>query len=182
MILAVNNKLIIKIVLIKTFLILSLSANEYIGNCIVPNVLLKTVQITENKTSNPYLIRTNEDINSFYNIVNRFTHKKQEDKNVIDCLNKENCTYITNSLIENNITNIDLGLHQINYKSYKYEINSYFDKFESYINACTVIENKIGKNKNNWSWKKLAEYHSKTPALNEKYKQKLIDNYLKLTQ
>lgn len=150
------------------------------ANCIVPNILLKTVQITENETSNPYLIRTNEDVNTFYNIVNRFTYKKQEDKNVIDCLNKENCTYITNSLIENNITNIDLGLHQINYKSYKYPAYTYFDKVQSSINACSIIEDKIKMNKNKWSWEVLASYHSITPHLNRKYKEKLIKNYIKL--
>lgn len=70
MILEISNKLIIKIFLLKTFLVFSLSANDYMDNCTVPNVLLKTVQITENETSNPYLIRTNQDINSFYNIIN----------------------------------------------------------------------------------------------------------------
>ncbi|MFX4218548.1 hypothetical protein ACOL3B_06555 [Aliarcobacter butzleri] len=41
----------------KTFLILYLSANEYMDNCVMPDVLL-----TENETSNLYLIRKNKDI------------------------------------------------------------------------------------------------------------------------
>lgn len=157
---------------------LPLFSFDYIEDCIIPTVIVKTVQITENAKSYPYYIRTNDNFNSFQNIINRFTYKKTDDKNVIDCINKDNCIYIANTLIENNIKNLDLGLHQINYSSYPKETYKYFDKLESFKSACKVIEDKT---KDGWSWEKVANYYSKTPSLNQIYKEKLIKNYIKLT-
>ena len=37
-------------------------------------------------------------------------------------------------------------------------------------------------NKGKWSWEVLASYHSMTPKFNKIYKEKLIENYLKLTK
>lgn len=165
-----------------TLIILSLPlfSFDYMQNCSVPNVLIKTVQITENERTYPYLIRTNSEFEKFKNIIERFTYKNTDDKNVINCINEENCVAITNTLIENGIKNIDLGLHQINYYYYPKPTYRYFDKLESFKSACEVIEDKI-KYKKTWDWETLASYYSSTPSLNEMYKQKLIKNYIKLT-
>lgn len=163
-----------------TILSLPLFSFDYMPNCTVPNVLIKTIQITENKKSYPYFIRTNEKTEKFKDIIERFTYNKTKDERLIDCINKENCITITNTLIKNKITNLDLGLHQINYNSYPKEIYKYFDKLESFKSACEVVEDKI-KFLKNWNWEILASYHSVTPALNEKYKNKLIENYITLT-
>ncbi|MBL3518857.1 hypothetical protein H0A43_00015 [Arcobacter lanthieri] len=148
--------------------------------CIVPNILLETIKITENERRYPFYIRTNEKIEQFYNIANRFIYKKTKDKYVIDCLNKDNCSELTKTLIKNNITNLDLGLFQINYNSFKYPLHSYFDIKKSYINACEIVEEKIKINKGRWNWEVLASYHSTTPKYNNIYKKKLINNYIKL--
>lgn len=159
---------------------LPLFSFDYMADCTVPNVLIKTVQLTENETTYPYLIRVNSQFEKFKNIVERFTYKNTDDKNVINCINQDNCIAITNTLIENNVTNIDLGLHQINYYYYPKHTYRYFDRIESFKSACEVIEDKI-KYKKSWDWETLASYHSMTPHLNEIYKQKLIKNYIKLT-
>ncbi len=99
---------------------------------------------------------------------------------VINCINLENCTNISNALIKNNITNLDLGLFQINYNNFKYPLYTYFDKQKSYLNACEIVEEKIKMNKGKWNWEVLASYHSMTPKYNNIYKKKLINNYRKL--
>ena len=98
--------------------------------CIVPKILLETVKITENELSYPYYIRTNSSITmkKFNEIIESFDHKKTKDTMLVDCLNSTNCINMANRLIENKITNLDLGLFQINYNSFKYPMFSYFDK------------------------------------------------------
>lgn len=152
--------------------------------CVVSDILLKTIKITENETSYPYFIRTNESstIRKFYSIVGKYEHKKTKDNMLIDCINAENCKNISNDLINSNITNLDLGLFQINYNSFKYPIRSYFENEASYNNACEIIQKKVKMNKGKWSWEVLASYHSMTPKFNKIYKEKLIENYLKLTK
>lgn len=159
---------------------LPLFSFDYMADCTVPNIVIKTVQLVENETSYPYLIRTNSKFEKFKNIIERFTYKDTDDKNVINCINKENCIAITNTLIENDIKNIDLGLHQINYYYYPKATYRYFDKLESFKSACEVIEDKI-KYRKTWSWKTLADYYSRTAELNEEYQQKLIKKYIELT-
>jgi hypothetical protein len=163
------------------FIVLQL---ELFAQCIVPNILLETVKLTENETSYTYLIRTNDTttLNKFYTIVEKFKFNMTKDPMVIDCINNQNCTEVTNALVKSNITNLDLGLFQINYESYPYKINTYFDEQLSYFGACNVIQEKIRIAKNSWSWEVLASYHSRTPHLNKKYKEKLISNYKKLVK
>ena len=130
----------------------------------------------------PFLIRTNETstLKEFKNIANSFGYQKTKDSMVINCINLENCTNISNALIKNNITNLDLGLFQINYNNFKYPLYTYFDKQKSYLNACEIVEEKIKMNKGKWNWEVLASYHSMTPKYNNIYKKKLINNYRKL--
>lgn len=172
-----TNKIFILIILL--FLQTNLSAND---KCIVPDILLRTIKITENENSYPYYIRTNQDstLEKFVKIASDFGYRKTKEKKVIDCLNTNNCIEITKKLIENNITNLDLGLAQINYNNFKYPLSSYFDKDKSYENVCKIIQEKIKINKGKWSWETLASYHSLTPKYNEIYKKKLITNYIKL--
>lgn len=166
----------------KIFLIILFSLSLNAQNCIVPNILLETIKLTENETSHPYLIRTNDTttLNKFYTIAERFKFNMTKDSMLIDCINNENCIDITNALIKNQITNLDLGLFQINYESYPYNLHTYFDERLSYLGACEVVKEKIRISKNKWNWEVLASYHSKTPHLNKIYKEKLINNYIKL--
>ena len=171
-------KTLLSLFIITTFLV----ANEN-NKCIVPNILIETIKITENERKYPFLIRTNETstLKDFKDIASSFEYKKTKDNMVIDCINLENCTNISNALIKNNITNIDLGLFQINYNSFKYPLYSYFDGQKSYLNACKIVKEKIKMNKGKWDWQVLASYHSMTPKYNKVYKEKLIKNYIKLT-
>lgn len=161
----------------------SIFATEYKHNCPVPHSLIETVRQTENESANPFLIRTNESksLNKFYEIANNFQAKKTKDPMVINCLSEQNCTTITRHLISNGLTNIDLGLFQINYDSFPFDTRVYFNERYSYRAACSVILEKI-KMKKNWSWETLASYHSVTPHLNKIYKEKLINNYMKITR
>ena len=170
-------KTLLSLFIITTFLV----ANEN-NKCIVPNILIETIKITENERKYPFLIRTNETstLKDFKDIASSFEYKKTKDNMVIDCINLENCTNISNALIKNNITNIDLGLFQINYNSFKYPLYSYFDGQKSYLNACKIVKEKIKMNKGKWDWQVLASYHSMTPKYNKVYKEKLIKNYIKL--
>ena len=171
-------------VFIKIFfsILLLLQIELFANNCIVPNILIETIKITENERKYPFLIRTNETstLKDFKDIASSFEYKKTKDNMVIDCINLENCTNISNALIKNNITNLDLGLFQINYNNFKYPLYSYFDKQKSYLNACEIVEEKIKMNKGKWNWEVLASYHSMTPKYNNIYKKKLINNYRKL--
>ena len=173
-------------VFIKIFfsILLLLQIELFANNCIVPNILLETIKITENERKYPFLIRTNETstLKEFKNIANSFGYQKTKDSMVINCINLENCTNISNALIKNNITNLDLGLFQINYNSFKYPLYSYFDGQKSYLNACKIVKEKIKMNKGKWNWEVLASYHSMTPKYNKIYKKKLINNYIKLSK
>lgn len=164
------------------WIILLTSFNYLNANCLVPNILIEAIKITENERKYPFLIRTNETstLKDFKDIASSFEYKKTKDNMVIDCINLENCTNISNALIKNNITNIDLGLFQINYNSFKYPLYSYFDGQKSYLNACKIVKEKIKMNKGKWNWEVLASYHSMTPKYNNIYKKKLINNYRKL--
>lgn len=154
------------------WIILLTSFNYLNANCLVPNILIETIKITENERKYPFLIRTNETstLKDFKDIASSFEYKKTKDNMVIDCINLENCTNISNALIKNNITNIDLGLFQINYNSFKYPLYSYFDGQKSYLNACKIVKEKIKMNKGKWNWEVLASYHSMTPKYNNIYK------------
>lgn len=154
---------------------------EYKKNCAVPHVLVEAVKLTENEKRYPYYIRTNDSdsLDKFTQIVDSFVHRKTKSPKLIDCLSKKNCTKISNQLIKNGITNLDLGLFQINYGFYPKTPHTYFDESTAYLTACKVIENKI-KIAKKWDWNVLANYHSATPSLNRIYKKKLIDNYIRL--
>lgn len=98
------------------------------------------------------------------------------DNRTIDCKNKELCSYILYSLTKSNITNLDLGAFQINYKVHNLEkLSDYFDINKSYKFACNYLKSCIKQY--NYTWQGIACYHSKTPHYNEKYRLKLKRNY-----
>lgn len=166
-----------KIIIFCLFLLCYLNATEYKSGCPVPHNLIEAIKLTENAEAYPYYIRTNDkNLNKFYSVVGTNKYKKTSDPMLINCLNEFNCVYITYNLINNGITNIDLGLFQINYNSYPRNIFHYFNEEQAYMNACGVVVDKI-RNTRKWNWETLANYHSATPSLNLIYKNKLIQNY-----
>lgn len=165
--------------------LLSDETKNYKYGCPVPDILMQTIKLTENHKKNPYLIRTNDtnNLKRFEKIVRKYPHSYpyKNDKLVIDCHNEDNCVKISIDLIESGISNLDLGLFQINYDSFPFNMYTYFNEQFGYRNACKVVLSKIKITKD-WDWRTLAAYHSLTPKLNEKYQMKLIKNYTLLTQ
>ena len=160
--------------------LLSDETKNYKYGCPVPDILMQTIKLTENDKKNPYLIRTNDikNLNGFEKVIKKYPHSYpyKNDKLVIDCHNEDNCVKISIDLIESGISNLDLGLFQINYDSFPFNMYTYFNEQFGYRNACKVVLSKIKITKD-WDWRTLAAYHSLTPKHNEKYKNKLITNY-----
>jgi hypothetical protein len=150
-------------------------------NCVVPDILLETILITENEKKYPFYIRTNSDstLNIFNAVINKFPHRKTKDKMLIDCLSKDNCMAIAGILIDNKVSNLDLGLFQVNYPSYPDKLEKYFDSESSYQKACSVVVDKINIKKR-WNWDVFAGYHSFTKEFNNVYKKKLEENFKSL--
>jgi hypothetical protein len=99
----------------------------------------------------------------------------------LDCRNKELCSYILYQLSKANITNLDLGAFQINYKIHNLKtLNDYFNIDKSYKFACSHIESCIKQYGN--SWYSYACYHSRTPKYNKIYREKLKINYEKVQE
>ena len=144
------------------------------------DMLMQTIKLTENHKKNPYLIRTNDtdNLKRFEKIVRKYPHSypDKNDKLVIDCHNEDNCVKISIDLISSGISNIDLGLFQINYDSFPFNMYTYFNEQFGYRNACKVVLSKIKITKD-WDWRTLAAYHSLTPKHNENYQNKLMTNY-----
>jgi len=165
--------------------LLSDETKNYKYGCPVPDILMQTIKLTENHKKNPYLIRTNDtdNLKRFEKIVKKYPHSypDKNDKLVIDCHNEDNCVKISIDLISSGISNIDLGLFQINYDSFPFNMYTYFNEQFGYRNACKVVLSKIKITKD-WDWRTLAAYHSLTPKLNKQYQLKLMENYNFLVQ
>ena len=60
------------------WIILLTSFNYLNANCLVPNILIETIKITENERKYPFLIRTNETstLKDFKDIASSFEYKK----------------------------------------------------------------------------------------------------------
>ncbi len=94
------------------FLIVTQSySDNYKHNCVVPDILIETVKMTENETLYPFFIRTNDSksIENFYSIAEKYNYKKTDDFMLIDCMNQTTCISIAKKLVSSNITNLDLG-------------------------------------------------------------------------
>lgn len=152
--------------------------------CPIPDIIMESITRKENAPKYPFYIRTNSEktFDEFTKIVNKFPHQKTKDKMVIKCFEKENCKSIANILIKNRIENIDLGLHQINYKSFPDKnLDMYFNPNLSYYKACYVLIEKM-KIKKTWNWKVIAGYHSFSKELNENYKKDLQEIFLEIAK
>jgi len=93
------------------------------------------------------------------------------DSRTIDCLNKKLCKKITTFLIEQKITNLDLGAFQINYRFHKMKMEDYFIFEKSYFKACSLVSNLIKIY--GYNWRTIARYHSATPKYNYRYLKKI---------
>ncbi len=173
-----------KKILILCSLVTSSFCTDYKYDCKVPDKLMQTIRLTENESANPYIIRTNDtqSLEKFHNISNKHQAKiNTKDKQLINCQNVETCSAITKDLVLSGITNIDLGLYQINFDSYPRRLETYFIEMYAYKNACNVVLDKVRISKK-WDWETLASYNSATPVFNKIYKDKLIKNYIKLSK
>ena len=163
--------------MIKLFLsicILSFSLFANNSKCDVDSSILKIIAEAERhhkkEIGYQYLI-------SFNNKKDAKLAKTQIGKNVfldsrtIDCKNKQLCKKITNFLIEQKITNLDLGAFQINYKFHKMKIEDYFLFKKSYLKACAYISKLIRNH--GYNWRTIAMYHSATPKYNYRYLKKI---------
>lgn len=165
-------------------LVSTLYGADYKYDCKVPDKIMRTIRLTENESANPYTIRTNDtlSLNKFHSISNKHQAKiDKNDKQVIHCHNVETCSALTKDLVLSGITNLDLGLYQINFPSYPKQPEAYFIEQYAYRIACNVVIDKVRIAKK-WNWEVLANYHSATPRFNKIYKDKLIKNYIRLSQ
>lgn len=142
--------------------------------CNIDSSILKTIaQVERHQDKNvgyQYLI-------SFNNGKDAKLAKKQIGKTIfldsrtIDCKNKQLCTKITNYLINEKITNLDLGAFQINYKFHKMKIENYFSFQKSYLKACSYLTKLVKEY--GYTWRTIAMYHSATPKYNYNYLKKI---------
>lgn len=101
------------------------------------------------------------------------------DPRTIDCKNLTTCVNILKNLLNNGVTNLDLGPFQLNYIHQKVPNEKYYFTFiNSYYKACSYVESNIKQF--GYTWYAIAAYHSRTPELNEIYRKKLIAHYKKL--
>jgi hypothetical protein len=162
----------IKLILSIWLLTISVFANN--SKCNVDSSLLKIIAEVEKHNQKEvgyeYLISFNNKRDAKFT-KNKIGKKIFLDKRTIDCKNKQLCKKITNFLIKQKITNLDLGAFQINYKYHKMEIEDYFSFKKSYLKACGLLS-KLIKNYG-YSWRTIARYHSATPEYNYKYLKKI---------
>lgn len=160
-------------------------SKNYRFGCKVPDIIMQSILLTENGQYYPFYIRTNDEksLNKFNSIAKKYTHNFpfKRDKMILDCKNKDNCVSMSIDLISNGITNLDLGLFQVNYNSFKHNLYTYFDKEFSYKIACKAVYEKIKITKK-WDWRTVAAYHSLTKTHNERYLKQLVTNYNKLKE
>ena len=124
----------------------------------------------------PYLIS----FNSSKNVAEaKKTFKKVfMNSRTIDCKNVQLCTKITKSLINNGMSNLDLGAFQINYHYHKIKIKDYFIIEKSYEKSCNIAEQFIDSK--NVTFEDIARYHSSTKKYNAIYAKRLKKNYNRL--
>lgn len=172
-----------KKILLCCSLMSSLFSADYKYDCKVPDKLMQAIRLTENESAYPYIIRTNDTdtLKKFHTIASKHSAKKTKDEKLVDCNDVDTCSSLTKDLVLNGITNIDLGLYQINFNSYPRRLDSYFIEQHAYRNACGAVLDKV-RNAKKWNWEVLASYNSATPYYNKIYKDKLIRNYMKLSQ
>jgi len=163
--------------MIKLFLsifLLSFSLFASNNKCDIDSSILKIIAKAERHSQKevgyPFLISFNNK-NDAKLVKSQIGKSIFLDSRTIDCKNKKLCKKITNFLIEQKITNLDLGAFQINYEFHKMKVEKYFSFKESYFKACSFIS-KLIKN-HGYNWRTIAMYHSATPKYNYRYLKKI---------
>lgn len=150
---------------------------ELFGNCSIDNNLMLSILLNEKhyakESGYEYLISFNNMTEAKIVKVN-YEHLFLDDR-TLDCKNLDNCVSILNHIIGKNITNIDLGAYQLNYRYQRLNNSDYFKIGHSYHKACSYVEQMISEL--GYSWRGIAAYHSKTEKHNKLYRQNLIATY-----
>jgi hypothetical protein len=153
------------------------------SQCMIPDSVLDVIQLREGtkkrKKGYEFVIRFNnkKDL-SVANAALKYFHHKKIRYNVIDCLDKKNCTKLVKYLAKKDIRNIDLGAYQISYYYHTYkDIEVYFDLKKSETIACNYLHLLV--NKYGWNWYAIAAYHSRTEKYNSIYQKAIKRSYLK---
>ncbi len=150
---------------------------DTIDECPIPYEVMYAIAMTERHPARdigyPYLIS----FNNKKDLV-RMKHHLHDvqilDSRTIDCKSKKQCMKISKTLLRNNITNIDLGAFQINYKYHPASIDTYFSLPKSYRKACLILANI--QEKYGWNWASVGKYHSYNPKIGNKYAWRVFYN------
>lgn len=148
--------------------------------CAIPDKIMLTILMAEGSKKRelgyPYIIRINgkDNIQKADTLLKKESIKKLS-RSVYDCINKSTCKDIASKLIDNKITNMDLGPFQTNYYFHPSQIKNFFSLQTAFLLSCKFNHENI--NRFGYSWKTIARYHSGTPKLNRRYQNILIANY-----
>jgi hypothetical protein len=141
----------------------------YSSHCILDKqlevALLKTEGASSKRLGYPYIIAFNnksEAVKVRSGLPSIFLNWR-----VVDCKSESYCIQLTQALIGNGITNLDLGAFQLNYKFHPGKLSTFFNYEKSRDKACKFMYS-LSKQEG-WSWKSIAMYHSRTQSHNEKY-------------
>lgn len=102
------------------------------------------------------------------------------DRRTLDCKNRFTCERIFKYLKSKNITNVDLGAFQINYRYHKTKIANYFILSQSYKKACDILMSL--KHEYGWSWDTVGKYHSFKKKYAKPYAYRVYKQYMKINK
>ncbi len=168
---------------IALFSVLFLS-KSLLAECLVDYSVMYVLAKNERHTSKdigyPYLISFNNQKDALK--AKNTLELNWLDSRTVDCKSLENCQVKLSNINSMQITNLDLGGYQINQSSFSFsDKTEYFNLKKSYENACNIVYAHYLET-NEWSWKTIARYHSKTPKLNKPYAMNLEKKYANLIQ
>jgi len=145
-----------------------------IPNDLVYGILMNECYIDKG-FCNPYIISFNnkKDIKKAKKLGLKFKNKRS-----IYCETEKKCEKTLIFLLKHKISNLDLGVFQINYKYHKMAKNEYFNFKKSKLKVKKILANLI--NKYGYSWETIGRYHSSTKKLNKKYCLSLYKNIKKI--
>ena len=157
------------------------------NKCIAPPEVMLSLLMAESAGNRelgyPYIIRINGNYKEIASkaldtLVKKKVIKRLY-KNVYDCENQNKCTQISQLLINNGISNLDLGAFQINYYYHpKDKLDSFFSLDSEYEMACKYSNSLVKQY--GYNWEALARYHSSSYDENHKYKRRLMKNLRKI--
>ena len=158
--------------------LLLLSSSLFSKECKVDDRIMFSIATTERHPKTPigypYLISINLKKDQKEVAKDPNFKKLMLDRRTIDCEFTQQCVVLLSALIDRNITNLDLGSYQLNFHYWKMAtLEDYFNAGKSYAKACDIV---MFHNRDEWSWKNIAKYHSKTKRYNNAYKEKILSN------